>query len=239
MSHRSGETEDTTIADLAVATNCGQIKTGAPARTDRVAKYNQLLRIEEQLGEAAAYRGGAALAPRSRRREVARGASAAEAPGSACDAVRVRRRRERPTLTSAWPPAAPRARGPAGVPVAGRCRRHVAGLLFIGVFPTRTFLAQRTRLRRTEEQLDVLATQENSASRTGSTALSTDAEIERIAREQYNLVYPGEEAYAPAAGAAGSVDLPDTWPFGGLFETPAPPPVAEPDVRLGPHEQHA
>jgi enolase len=62
MSHRSGETEDTTIADLAVATNCGQIKTGAPARSDRVAKYNQLLRIEEDLDEAAAYRGRAALA---------------------------------------------------------------------------------------------------------------------------------------------------------------------------------
>ena len=55
MSHRSGETEDATIADLAVATNCGQIKTGAPARSDRVAKYNQLLRIEEQLGSAAVY----------------------------------------------------------------------------------------------------------------------------------------------------------------------------------------
>ena len=63
MSHRSGETEDTTIADLAVATNCGQIKTGAPARSDRVAKYNQLLRIEEELGDAAAYRGAEALAP--------------------------------------------------------------------------------------------------------------------------------------------------------------------------------
>jgi enolase 1/2/3 len=62
MSHRSGETEDTTIADLAVATNCGQIKTGAPARSDRVAKYNQLLRIEADLGEAAAYRGRSALA---------------------------------------------------------------------------------------------------------------------------------------------------------------------------------
>jgi len=62
MSHRSGETEDTTIADLAVATNCGQIKTGAPARSDRVAKYNQLLRIEEELGESAAYLGGSALA---------------------------------------------------------------------------------------------------------------------------------------------------------------------------------
>jgi enolase len=67
MSHRSGETEDTTIADLAVATGCGQIKTGAPARSDRVAKYNQLLRIEEELGEAAAFRGRAALAPRTQR----------------------------------------------------------------------------------------------------------------------------------------------------------------------------
>ncbi|HVA02914.1 MAG TPA: phosphopyruvate hydratase [Acidimicrobiales bacterium] len=67
MSHRSGETEDTTIADLAVATNCGQIKTGAPARSDRVAKYNQLLRIEEELGESAAYLGGGALSIGSRR----------------------------------------------------------------------------------------------------------------------------------------------------------------------------
>ena len=68
MSHRSGETEDATIADLAVATNCGQIKTGAPARSDRVAKYNQLLRIEEDLGEAAAYRGRKALNPKGGRR---------------------------------------------------------------------------------------------------------------------------------------------------------------------------
>jgi enolase len=64
MSHRSGETEDTTIADLAVATNCGQIKTGAPARSDRVAKYNQLLRIEDGLGDAARYLGRSAFAPR-------------------------------------------------------------------------------------------------------------------------------------------------------------------------------
>jgi len=61
MSHRSGETEDTTIADLAVATNCGQIKTGAPARSERVAKYNQLLRIEEDLEDAARYAGAAAF----------------------------------------------------------------------------------------------------------------------------------------------------------------------------------
>jgi len=55
MSHRSGETEDTTIADLAVALNCGQIKTGSASRTDRIAKYNQLIRIEEQLGSSAIY----------------------------------------------------------------------------------------------------------------------------------------------------------------------------------------
>jgi enolase len=66
ISHRSGETEDTTIADLAVATGAGQIKTGAPSRTDRVAKYNQLLRIEEELGERAAYPGWEAF-PRFRR----------------------------------------------------------------------------------------------------------------------------------------------------------------------------
>jgi len=65
MSHRSGETEDTTIADLAVATNCGQIKTGAPARSERIAKYNQLLRIEEELDDAARYAGAAAF-PRSK-----------------------------------------------------------------------------------------------------------------------------------------------------------------------------
>jgi len=65
MSHRSGETEDTTIADLAVAVNCGQIKTGAPARSDRVAKFNQLLRIEDELGDAARYAGAGAF-PRFR-----------------------------------------------------------------------------------------------------------------------------------------------------------------------------
>jgi enolase len=57
MSHRSGETEDSTIADLAVATNCGQIKTGSLARSDRLAKYNQLIRIEEMLGKQARYAG--------------------------------------------------------------------------------------------------------------------------------------------------------------------------------------
>ena len=64
MSHRSGETEDVTIADLAVATGCGQIKTGAPSRSDRVAKYNRLLRIEEELGSAARFPGLGAFSGR-------------------------------------------------------------------------------------------------------------------------------------------------------------------------------
>jgi enolase len=61
MSHRSGETEDSTIADLAVATNCGQIKTGSLSRSDRLAKYNQLIRIEEELGDTASYAGRTVL----------------------------------------------------------------------------------------------------------------------------------------------------------------------------------
>ena len=65
MSHRSGETEDATIADLAVATNCGQIKTGSLARSDRLAKYNQLIRIEEELGVAAHYAGAACFGRRA------------------------------------------------------------------------------------------------------------------------------------------------------------------------------
>jgi enolase len=64
MSHRSGETEDATIADLAVATNCGQIKTGSASRSDRIAKYNQLLRIEEELGPTARFVGKGAINPR-------------------------------------------------------------------------------------------------------------------------------------------------------------------------------
>ena len=64
VSHRSGETEDTTIADLAVAVNAGQIKTGSASRTDRMAKYNQLLRIEEELGDEAVYLGVKAFANR-------------------------------------------------------------------------------------------------------------------------------------------------------------------------------
>jgi enolase len=76
LSHRSGETEDTTIAHLAVATSCGQIKTGAPSRSDRTAKYNELLRIEEELGRAAAYAGASAFARKTPQAKL-KGAAAA------------------------------------------------------------------------------------------------------------------------------------------------------------------
>jgi enolase len=79
VSHRSGETEDTTIADLAVGTNAGQIKTGAPARGERVNKYNQLLRIEEQLGAAARYAGREAFKQLAVGRQQLAGASVAGA----------------------------------------------------------------------------------------------------------------------------------------------------------------
>ena len=129
MSHRSGETEDTTIADLAVATNCGQIKTGAPARSDRVAKYNQLLRIEEELGDAARYAGarrvpavrGLTHDGHSRCRRPRRPAAAAPRPagrpGSRPGAprrVRAPRPRPRPRGRRVGPAAAPVARSPAG-----------------------------------------------------------------------------------------------------------------------------
>ena len=99
MSHRSGETEDTTIADLAVALDCGQIKTGAPARSERVAKYNQLLRIEEQLDDAARYAGKGAF-PRA-----AQGTLTAPSPP--------RRRRSRLCPPYAAPAANARRRAPA------------------------------------------------------------------------------------------------------------------------------
>src|SRR4029079_4013664 len=98
MSHRSGETEDTTIADLAVATNSGQIKIGAPSRSDRVAKYNQLLRIEEELGADAAYPGWDAFARSQGQAElhVRRAASPDEDRGHARPRVVLPGKRARP-----------------------------------------------------------------------------------------------------------------------------------------------
>ena len=119
MSHRSGETEDTTIADLAVATNCGQIKTGAPARSERVAKYNQLLRIEEELDDAARYAGAGAFPRFGAGRPTGDGdAATSRQPG--------RRRAARPTGRPAVASAAVPGRGRADAP-ARRLPGHVTG----------------------------------------------------------------------------------------------------------------
>ena len=163
MSHRSGETEDTTIADLAVATNCGQIKTGAPARSDRVAKYNQLLRIEEDLGEAAAFRGRAPW--RGERGEAPLRRRRSDEPKAlrrlyALDGGKAERRpREAPEPAEPAEPKAPR------LPKEHPHRRRrilvavwtsavvaAAGLLLLLVLPTRAWLgaAQRHRQRRAE-----------------------------------------------------------------------------------------
>ena len=100
ISHRSGETEDTTIADLAVAVNAGQIKTGAPSRTDRVAKYNQLLRIEEELGDEAVYPGWAVFRGQLACASAHRIAGRRSSPRSALR--RATRRRSRPSSTPGW-----------------------------------------------------------------------------------------------------------------------------------------
>ena len=126
MSHRSGETEDVTIADLAVATGCGQIKTGAPSRSDRVAKYNQLLRIEEALGGDATYPGRSVSVSRCR---------ACSAGIAAVQARRIARRGARTEDGAARAPRPSRARPPRGArrPVAaGRARRASAGTASAG-----------------------------------------------------------------------------------------------------------
>ena len=134
MSHRSGETEDVTIADLAVATNCGQIKTGAPARSDRVAKYNQLLRIEAELGETAAYWGARRPGPRRRPAAMSATDDAGRAAVAGCGAS---------GGCSGWWAAA----------------RRSCGLLAVAVFPTSTYLDQRRDTAEAEERLAVLRDQ--------------------------------------------------------------------------------
>ena len=125
MSHRSGETEDTTIADLAVATDCGQIKTGAPARSERVAKYNQLLRIEEELDDAARYAGcgrlPAAAPAEPRRMSNVRGRRGAAPPADG------RRHTGRVPRVHAHPPGAHRPPGDRAQPAGSAGGRDDGG----------------------------------------------------------------------------------------------------------------
>ncbi len=180
ISHRSGETEDTTIADLVVAVNAGQLKSGAPARSDRVAKYNQLLRIEEDLGESAAFPGRAALVGARQGRGMAR--ASRKAPR--------------------------RARAAKAAGSVGRARLAFLGAIVVSAvvlfawFPAGSLLSQRSNLAGTEAQLGALHTQDAALAQEKKN-LSDAGEIGRIAREQYQLVSPGQQAYEvlPPSGA--------------------------------------
>ena len=192
VSHRSGETEDTFIADLAVATNCGQLKTGAPARSERVAKYNELLRIEEELGESAAFHGRDALA------RVARTAG---------------QREMRPRRKARTGPKGARAKAARGVGRLSLQRRRARGLLVLSaifavvvlatLMPFSALLSQREQLSSTAKQVSALTAQ-NKALRQEARELSDPSTVAGIARRDYGLVSPGSQAYEilPAAGSS-------------------------------------
>ena len=199
MSHRSGETEDTTIADLAVATNCGQIKTGAPARSERVAKYNQLLRIEDELGDAARYAGAApsrgtradrtearCAERRRRRRAVAPPAAAAPDPARAAPAAGTRGASGRsPTRRAAA--GRPRRRRPR---LTGRAAILVLVLAVLTVSyasSLRAYLQQREHIARPQ----------------GPDRRSASASIERPRAREAALGRPGvRRSSRPASGSA-------------------------------------
>ena len=227
MSHRSGETEDVTISDLAVATNCGQIKTGAPARSDRVAKYNQLLRIEEQLGNAA------------------------DLPGSG------RPRTPREWMTVSWrariPILSTRAggdfersglTGPSGLvvvlapigrrvprldPTERRARRRRTLLVVLSLTivaaalltsPIRARLNQRGVISEAEATLEQVNA-ENARLEQRAKRLDDPAEIQSTARREYGLVGEGEESYTILPPPTAGLVLPRAWPFDILGESVA------------------
>ena len=185
ISHRSGETEDTTIADLAVAVNAGQIKTGAPARSDRVAKYNQLLRIEEDLGESAGFPGLAALA--GTRGAACRGGSRGGKPARNSKSARDQRGAQR--SVGAW------LKGPAGrARLAFLGAIVAAAVVLFAWFPAGSLLSQRTDLHGTQAELNALHAQDSALAQERKN-LSDPGEIGRIARQQYQLVSPGQQSY--------------------------------------------
>ena len=198
MSHRSGETEDATIADLAVATNCGQIKTGAPARSDRVAKYNQLLRIEEELGPGR--RRTSAV-----RRSAGAGGGCAEAERAASRSwlqprqAPPRVRAVRPRWSSCW---------------SGCCSRSC-------IRPARSSTSATTPTRRGRSS-------SCSSRRTTSSPREVEAAQHRrrdraLAREKYGLVKPGERPFV-IVPAPTVVPTPAAAPAPATEGTPPPAP---------------
>ena len=196
MSHRSGETEDTTIADLAVAVNCGQIKTGAPARSDRVAKFNQLLRIEDELGDAARYAGAGAF-PRFNRSAddcpTSRGPRGRTGPGRGPGAPR-------PARPAAARPAAGGGREPPSGTASRLTGRAAVLVLVLAVLTVsyasslRAYLQQRshindlkTQIAQHEANIDALESEKE--------RWEDPAYVAQQARERLGYVMPGEKTY--------------------------------------------
>ena len=197
MSHRSGETEDTTIADLAVATNCGQIKTGAPARSERVAKYNQLLRIEDELGDAARYAG--AVRSRGTRADPVHDGRTTHRPGAdpAAAAARVSAATRGPGGATGGPGAsAPPAR-PRRPRFTGRAAVLVLVLAVLAVSyasSMRAYLQQRahipelkTQIAEREANIDDLEREKR--------RWRDPAYVQAQARERFGYLMPGETLY--------------------------------------------
>ena len=193
MSHRSGETEDVTIADLAVATNCGQIKTGAPARSDRVAKYNQLLRIETELGETAAYWGCGRPGPWRRARRDER------APTS-------------------------RGRAPSRLRRAGRLVGLVGGgavlcgVLAVAVFPTSTYLDQRSDTAEAEQRLEVLRDQNEAYEDADRPAADAPRRSSGSPASSTTSSSPARRRTPSSRRRCPTSTSPPVWPFGEMLQ---------------------
>ena len=187
MSHRSGETEDTTIADLAVATGCGQIKTGAPSRSDRVAKYNQLLRIEEALGGDAEFPGGA-----SSDREPLKGSLPASRLANLPSATLHRKDRRRvERRRNGWPLRIPASAGTAWA--GGRCCSSSRLVLYLYIGPAKNWVSTWREAGEKRQEVATLRA-ENERLRVRRDALKRQSSLEREAR-RLGMVKAGERMY--------------------------------------------
>ena len=200
MSHRSGETEDTTIADLAVATGCGQIKTGAPSRSDRVAKYNQLLRIEEELGRGRDLPRVAAVCAAERpsaRAGNGRRAAKDRPMAAARNAARAPQPARRPALPRRAPWPAPRAAARSAGTASGALHGARAVRVRRGRSTSHPLLLDLVHARRgraAPRRRRPAAGRARPRSRAASKALRSPGALEREAR-RLGMVQPGERAY--------------------------------------------
>ncbi len=204
ISHRSGETEDATIADIAVAVNAGQIKTGAPARSDRVAKYNQLLRIEEELGDAARYAGRAAPSRGHAARDRRPRPALPDASAPQVDRARRDGRRRRSSARASGvaragdrPCAAPWVERAFGA--AAAARRAASSSIVLGVVmlsgPFERYADGRTRVEALARHGSRARRGERAARAARRRTSQDPAELERLAREEQGMIRPGEVPY--------------------------------------------